>query len=56
MSTLEPQSGSDGDGHGPTDDTTLTSAQLYESLTWLFGLISLIELGIILKLLFEGGR
>lgn len=34
----------------------LTSAELYHSLTWLFGLIALFELAIIFKLLLEGSR
>ena len=40
----------------PSNGTKLTRAQLHESLSWLFGLIALVELGIILKLLLEGGR
>ena len=56
MSQIDPEIPENPQTAPPGDQTGLTRAQLHQSLSWLFGIMALVELGIIIKLLMETGR
>lgn len=56
MTKIDPDIAKPTQSQPSTDETGLSRTQLHESLSWLFGLIALVELGIILKLLMEAAR